>query len=55
MEDDETKVDSSVEDIARFTEDSGIKIAPVRVKLLEYLSIKDSRHYDALERGNIVK
>jgi predicted adenylyl cyclase CyaB len=55
MVDDVTEMSVAINKIMSFAKEKNLTIAPVRGKVLEYLKLKNPRHYQALVKAGIIK
>lgn len=54
MVEDKNEALQAIVEIGKFAENAGLKVAPVRGKVIEYLRIKKSEHYKSLVEAGVV-
>jgi predicted adenylyl cyclase CyaB len=55
MVDDVTEISGAINKIMAFAKEKNLIIAPVRGKVLEYLKLKNQKHYQALVKAEVIK
>jgi predicted adenylyl cyclase CyaB len=55
MVDDVTEMSGAIDKIMAFAKEKNLTIAPVRGKVLEYLKLKNPKHYQALVKAGVIK